>query len=45
MGRKDDGGTDVGPSLEVSTVSVFLYRLPPVCVCMHGGEGILGRKG
>lgn len=36
VGRKDDGGTDVGPSLEVSTVSVFLYRLPLLCVfaCM-----------
>lgn len=32
VGRKDDGGTDVGPSLEVSMVSVFLCRLPLLCV-------------
>lgn len=38
LGRKDDGGTDVGPSLEVSTVSVFLWAASPVCVCMHGVE-------
>lgn len=33
---KDGGGTDVGPSLEVSMVSIFLYRLPLLCVfaCM-----------
>lgn len=36
VGRKDDGGTDVGPSLEASVASVFLYRLPLLCVfaCM-----------
>ena len=36
VGRQDDRGTDVGPSLGVSTVSIFVYRLPLLCVfaCM-----------